>query len=90
MYTSSEVKNTVIRALEHRAECNKQAIENNTARVYDLYLTNETVRVTDCRLSNNYLDRYSNLKFTWGMSESERLSKVNDILYNIIKDIKKK
>ena len=90
MSVSSNIKKTVLNALEHRAECNRQAIENNTARVYDIYLTNEAVRVTDYRLSKNYINRYCNLNFTWGMSESERLSIVNDILYGIIQDIKTK
>lgn len=81
-------KMVVLRALEHRAENNRQAIQNNIAEVQDVYRTFEDIRIASYKLSHDFSKSCYSIRFEPYISKIQQLTKVNDILKSVITEIK--
>lgn len=82
------VKNDVLVALVYRAKSNDEIIANNLARIRDIYLTNEAINIASYRLGKSYIDKIYNLNFSPYASTREDLILTNQVLKEIIADIK--
>lgn len=80
---------SILNALESRVKSNELAITNQRARVYDIYLVNEAINITDYRLGTNYIDRVYDLTYEPYDTIEQDLEKTNNLLKDIISDIKK-
>lgn len=82
------VKVDVLSALEHRAKSNDEVIANNLARVRDIYLTNEAINIASFRLGKKYINKIYDLTFEPYATTREDLILTNQVLKDIILDIK--
>lgn len=89
MINPLSTRQVVLRALEHREECNRQAIQNDIARTQDVYRTFEVIRIASDRLAHDYSKNCFSVNFDKLSTSTQQLTKVNNILKSVIADIKK-